>query len=183
LEKVSTAQKEIEKKRRLPRETKRKIDKTILHNLLICVGMMLSICVIGKIYIKSTEELFTLVLKIFSIIIIIKTVVIFEMAYRKDSLAICVNGIEFLIFGIIIIYMKYMYLHGTIYKIAVTLSPIFFAIYYLSKSIVIYKKIKADYIKNLSDIKEIVKVEKESHLDENSTKILKKKEYNKGKKI
>lgn len=54
------------------------------------------------------------------------------------------------------------------------LTPVFFAIYYVAKSIFMNIKISREYLNNLSDVKEIVKDdENSSYLDEESTKLIK----------
>jgi len=173
LEKASLMQEEIKEKRKLSEEVKEKIDKDLFNNFLICIGMMADICIISFLYFAINIDMFALFLKIYTIIMIIITVITFEIAYRRDSLKICITGIEFFVYSVIILCLNYIYIYASDrYKEIAIILPVFFAIYYLIKGILIYRKMQKDYINNLSDVKEILEEKEESYLDENSTKTL-----------
>ena len=83
-------------------------------------------------------------------------------------------GIELLAFSIIIMYIPYVYMHmPEMTRKIFMLTPIYFAIYYVAKSIIINRKITKEYLDGLSDVKEIVKDDEKGYLDEESTKIIK----------
>lgn len=173
MEKASLMQEEIKEKRKLTQDVKEKIDKSTLYNFIICVAIMAFTCTINYIYLNTDVHLFELILKIFSIVIITITVILFEIAYRKDSTAIWITGIEFFVYSIALLYLNYVYLYQTeIYKGFIMILPIFFAVYYIAKELIIYRKMEKYHLNNLSDVKEILKEREESYLDEKSTKTL-----------
>lgn len=183
MEKVSLMQKEIENKRKLPKEVKKNIDNAVFYNLLTAISIIVYMCIINAIFLNVSESVFDICVKTFAIVLISATVIIFEIAYRKDSAKICITGIEFLVYSVIVLYIRYIYLHTTqIYRGIIMTIPIFIAVYYIGKTIIIYIKIRRDYKNDLSDIKELLAEKTESYLDENSTKILKEQKILKDKK-
>jgi hypothetical protein len=82
-------------------------------------------------------------------------------------------AIEFLIFSIAILFVPYMYiLQSNIKFLIIVISA--FLIYYVVKSIASSLIIRFKFLKeNMSDVKEIVKDEKQGYLDEESHKTLK----------
>lgn len=160
MEKTAEMVKEITVKRQMTTEVKEKLNKRIFINFLIAITLMSYMCVIDLVYMNIANHMTEILLKVFSIVNIFVTVVIFELAYRKDSGKIAICGIELLFFSVIILYMPYIYDNlNSIFCQILIFSPVFCAIYYVIKSIVIYIKTEKHYQNNLSDIKEIRKEE------------------------
>ena len=111
-------------------------------------------------------------MKYFALSIILFTIIIFEIAYRKDSIKYTVIGIELLICGILSLYIPYIYLHTTkTLRNMIMILPAGLVIYYGVKSLFIFKQKQFKYQNNLSDVKEIVKeTERKSYLEEESKK-------------
>ena len=168
-------EKELENKRKLTKEVKENMNKMIFINLNIAILFMLIMIGINIAYLNISSEKFILFIKLFSILSVFSSVLTFEIAYRKESVAKMFYGIELLVFSIIIMYIPYVYLHmPQMVKQILMLAPLYFSIYYVAKSIFINRKVTREYINNLSDVKEIVKDEEnDSYLDEESTKIIK----------
>lgn len=172
MEKAELMQKEIENKRKLPKELKESINKSIFHNLIIAIIIMVYLCTINVLFYILDSDNFEQKMKFFALGIIIITVGFFEIAYRRESKRVCIIGIELLICSIISLYIPYIYLHtNEVLRKITMILPVFLAIYYVFKAILIYKGREIKYQSNLSDVKEILKeTEKQSYLEEESTK-------------
>ncbi len=178
MDKIELMQKEIEDKRKLPKEVKSDIKKAIFHNLLIAIIIIAYLCVINILYFKLENQVFEQQMKFFALGIILVTVGVFEIAYRRESKRMCIIGIELLLCSIISLYIPYIYLfvNGTLKNIIMTL-PFIIAAYYIIKAFFIYKTREIRYQSNLSDVKEILKdTEKKSYLDEESKKVYREKQ-------
>ena len=176
MDKAELMQKEIENKRKLPEELKKEIKKSILHNILIAVIIIVYLCIINVLFYKLENSIFEQQMKFVALGIITITVVIFEIAYRKQSKRMCIIGIELFLCSIISLYIPYIYLSYLFENINIKFLtyalPIGIALYYILKAYIIYKTGKIKHHNNLSDIKEILKdTEKNSYLDEESTKL------------
>ena len=151
---------EITEKRKMTEPVKQALDKRIFHNCLLAIGLMVAICVINTIYLYAKQEIVTSAMKGFALLFILGTVAIFELAYRKDNGKIAIVGIEVLVMSILVLYLPKIYENlDKKFCIQLTFIPLFCAIYYVAKSIVIYKKTEKSYQNHLSDVKEIVKEE------------------------
>lgn len=151
---------EITKKRKMTQMVKEQLNKRIFQNCLLAIGVMLYICMIDAVYVYVKQEMVTILLKVFPMISIFLTVGMFEMAYRKDNGKMAIVGIEFLVVSIIVLYIPFIYNHlDKKFCIQLTFIPIFIAIYYIAKSIIIYLKTEKNYQNHLSDVKEIIKEE------------------------
>lgn len=157
----------------LPFEVKKKIINNTFFNFIMCIIMVVITLIINVSFNKlliSDFERYIDIIQIFGALI---SVGIFEVAYRKDSGIIGIYGIEFLIFSIFTLYVPYMYITkaNIVFMKKVIIG---FAIYYIIKSLWTLIHIRFSYLKdNISDIKELVKEEKTSYIDEESTKTLK----------
>lgn len=172
MEKAKLMQLEIEEKRRLPQTVKDNISTDIFQNILAAIIIVAYLCVINIIYYKFQSSMFEEYMKYFALGIILITIIVFEVSYRKNSLKFCFIGIELLICGVLSLYIPYIYLHTTTaLRCAIMVLPAGLVIYYGIKSLIIFKQKQFKYQNNLSDVKEIVKeTEKDSYLDEDSKK-------------
>ena len=83
---------------------------------------------------------------------------IFEYSYRKENSTMCIHGIECLILAIFTLLSIYLYtIYFKKFHMIVACISFTFAIYYVGKTIIIYKKIQKQYISGLNDINEIIK--------------------------
>ena len=95
-------------------------------------------------------------LKVFSIALLVISVGIFEYAYKKDSGRHAAHGVEILLLAfttMALIYVNLMWQKKFVYIVA--LITFVFAIYYVAKSIIVYKKMKKQYF--INEMKEIIK--------------------------
>ncbi len=145
-------------KKKLPKEEQNKLNKKIFENILIANIIMafLYFISIGSLNIETL--IFITDLKVFSIMLVIFAIFLFEVSYKKQNIKLALHGIEVLILAIFILFCTYIY---TVYlknfHSYVASVSLLFAIYYIIKSIIIYRKSKKKYIDSLNDIEEIIK--------------------------
>lgn len=174
MEKEKLMQQEIEEKRKLTKEVKDKIDSGVFFNFWLAVSIMIYMFLVNLTYIKLNMSTFQIFMKIYSIILTVVMVVFFEISYRKDNLKYALTGIELFILNILVTYIPYVYYNkNEIIRKLIMLVPIYYGVYYSIKNFIIYKKEQIKHENNLSDVKEIVREEKESYLEEESVKTLK----------
>lgn len=176
MENAELMQKEIENKRKMPKELKQEVFKNIFQNLLIAVIIMAYLCTINILFYKLQDADFEKYMKYFALGTIFTTVIGFEIAYRRESKRIMIIGIELLLCSIFSLYVPYIYLLSdqSLRKITI-IVPIAIAIYYIIKAFLMYKNKEFHYHNNLSDVKEILKdTEKTSYIDEESFKTFRK---------
>ena len=168
---VENVQKEISTKIKLPKEEKQKIYKKIFVNLLIALAILIYFIFLNLGYMRLEKEVFENDLKVFAVILICSTIYFIEKAYKTDRGTYLSYAIELFVLSVITLYMPYVYYyHNSIAQFLFTTSAVYIFIYYAIKSIVIYVINKNRYISCRSDVKEIVKDEKISYLDEESSK-------------
>ena len=158
MKKATKMVEEITRKRKMTQEVKDKLNQEIWLNLCLAIGVMLYFCAMDAIYLYSASESSEMAFKIMAMIAILLTVIVFEVAYRKESGRLGIVGIELLGFSVIGLYMPHIYAHS--YQVigrVFLLTPLFCALYYASKAVVIYIKTEKSYQNHLSDVKEIVK--------------------------
>ncbi len=168
---VENIQKEISTKIKLPKEEKQKIYKKIFVNLLIALSVLIYFIFLNLGYMRLEKEVFENDLKVFAVILICSTIYFIEKAYKTDRGTYLSYAIELFVLSIITLYMPYVYYYqNTLAQLLFTTSAVYIFIYYAIKSIVIYVINKNRYIKGESDVKDIIKDEKVSYLDEESSK-------------
>ena len=183
MEKEKLMQQEIEEKRKLTEEIKNKIDNKEFYNFWIAVAVLAYMIVVNFAYIKIDINEFKVFIKFATIILTFVIVSFFEISYRKDNLKYTLTAIELLILNLVVMYIPYIYTNQNIVlRRLIMLVPIYFGVYFSIKNCIIYKKEEFHHKNNLSDIKEILKEDDESYLEEKSTKIIKERKNKKTKK-
>ena len=178
MDKSKLMQLEIEEKRKLPLYVKEDIIHNIFNTLIVAIILVLYFLSINIIYYNFDGGAFEESLKFYALGIIIATIALFEVAYRKNSKKLMIIGIELLLCGILTLYIPYIFLHTSKHlRIVIMIVPvIIILIYYFIKSLVIFKTNKVEYINTLSDVKDIVPdKEHKSYLDDKSEKTYRKK--------
>lgn len=147
----------IENIKKMPKEEKQKSYKDIMINLIIACSIIIYFTFLYLGYINIDSQSFIIDLKVFSIFLVGISIVLFEVAYNKDSGKIAVFGIEVLINAIITLMLVYVYMiYKEIYSTVIVIVSVSFTIYYIIKSLIIYFKRKKDYKKTISDVKDII---------------------------
>ena len=143
-------------------KTVNEVNTNIFKNLLIAIGILIYFYFINLGYINIEKNTFITDLKVFSISILIISIILFEIAYKKDKGVIVIHGIEALVLAIVTMYLINPYFYMTpIFKLIPLVIPFAFAIYYVVKSTIIYLRKRKEYVTSLSDISEIVKKDNE----------------------
>ena len=155
------------------KENNKTIMKKIRENLLFLIMILIYIFAMNFMYYKMSEISYLKIINISSIIVLLISIIIFEIAYHKDNNTIAIHGIEILVLSIINLTMlhfskKLNLVFGTYITIIVHMV----AIYYTIKGVIIYTVEKRNYLKSLSDIHESVS-------NEPIKKQAKKRKYNK----
>ena len=84
-------------------------------------------------------------------------IIIFEIAYKKESGKLTINGIEAIIIAAHTLSTSYVVKVNDFYfNNYILVSSYIVSIYYIMKSIIVYTNEKKKYLNSLSDIKEIV---------------------------
>ena len=160
---------ELDTKIKIPKEIKKGIYTKLFIEILIAIVISLYFLFINLGYIKLMQDVFTHIVHCSSGVLIIATVVLFEMAYDKGKGRLAIYGIEMLALSIITLFIPYVYFRRSIRFMNIySLVGAYISAYYCIKSVVVYFREVRKYKSGRSDIKEITKEENESYLNEAS---------------
>ena len=155
---IEKIEKEIINKKKLPKEEENKVNKKIFENIMIANLIMIFLYLISLGSLNIETPIFITDLKVFSVTLIVFTILLFEYSYRKENGNICIHGIECFVLAVFMLISTYIYAinFNDFYLIVSTVSFLF-AIYYVGKSIFIYIKMRRKYFESINDISEIIK--------------------------
>jgi len=157
-ENIQKIQEELENKHKLPQNTKENMNRKMQINILVAITIMLYFYFLNLGFMNKEQFSFLSDLKTFSMIILTGTIILFELAYKKDDGRYCIFGIESLFLAIMTLFFTYAVVFlSDKFKMIVVVCSLIFAIYYTAKSIIIYAKTKREFNKTKSDVKYIVK--------------------------
>ena len=164
---IQKIEEEINEKRKMPKKEKELLRKEIFTNIIICACLVAYFLFLFLGSVDKTKAVRVIDLKIFSTIYLATSIILFEIAYKKDSGKIAIHGIEILLVAIMTLFLPYIIFeldskHQKIYYFVGE----YIAAYYVIKCICIAIIRKRKYSKDVSDIKEIVKKEKRTIKDE-----------------
>lgn len=148
----------MEEKRKIPKEIKDRIIMTFFDSTLSSIIVYIYFIFLNLGIKNIHQNIYLTDLKVFSISLIIITIVFFENSYNKKSSKALYRGIEVLGLAIITLLIEYMFIYLTPkYRIIIPIFAILYNIYFVLKAMLLTQKIKNNYKKSQSDIKEIVK--------------------------
>ena len=153
--------KDLKSKSKLPKTEEKKLSSVVFENLCVAIAIMVYLVFMILGFMNIKEEVYNVDLKVFSFIILVIAILLFERAYKKDSGKLCAFGIDTLFLAIATMGLLYVNIEiqNIFLPIAASISMLF-AIYYVAKSIYLYSKMKKKYfVDNMKDI--IQKEEKE----------------------
>ncbi len=157
-ENVKKIEKEIMNKKDIPVGEENRLNKKVFENLLIAIAIMIFLYFIGLGSLNIESSIFIKDLKVFSIALIVFTIILFEYSYKKENANVCIHGIEMFFLAIVVLLFTCIYtLYFKDFTLINTFVSYVFAIYYTGKSMIIYRKMKKEYIARQSDIEEIIK--------------------------
>ena len=164
---IQKIEEEINEKRKMPKEVKESLRKEIFTNIIICTCLVAYFLFLFLGSVDKTKAVRVIDLKIFSIIYLAASIILFETAYKKDNGKIAIHGIEILLVAIMTLFLPYIIfeLDSKYQKIYYFVGE-YIAAYYVIKCICIAIIRKRKYSKDVSDIKEIIKKEKRIIKDE-----------------
>ena len=137
----------------------RKISEKVFTNILIAIAIMLYFIVINFSYFRLENDIFILGLKILSFIVLGIGIIFLEIAYKKDSGKIAINAIEILVLACFTISIKHIVeVKKIVFEDYILITSYIFSLYYILKAIIIFTKEKREYLRSLSDIREIVDI-------------------------
>lgn len=157
--KLDKIEEEIKKQTTISEEKKNKINKRLFRNITIAIGIIIYFIFINLGFYNLETIKFLKDLQVFSITTIAITIIIFEIAYKKDSGELAIYGIESLVLSIctlLTIFILINYKNKFTYIINVI--SMLFGIYYIGKCIIIYVKMRKKALKRASDIDKIRRV-------------------------
>ena len=148
---------EIKSKRAVIEEQQKKLNGEVFKNIIIAIAIVLFLNCIILGFMNIESSIFIVDLKVFAVSLLAVAIGIFEFAYKKDSGKIALYGIEILVLALCMLAFIYIdiMLNSKFVIIAILLTYVI-AIYYTVKSVIIYKKMKKQYL-IASLKKEIVK--------------------------
>ena len=152
----------INEERKLNEETKEFIRKKVLKNFLFATGILLFFAVLKLMALNLDKNINILVYKISSVILLAITLVLFEVAYKKDSDTLAITSIEMFFLSVITLLTPYTLISRP--NVFTSIMGVYFTVYYAIKSFIIYRKEKSRYLKEKNDIPQIVKKESKDEL-------------------
>lgn len=159
---------ELATKIKIPKDVREMIYTKLFKNFCMAILIFLFFMFLNLGYAKLEPTVFEEDLHMFAGILIISTIMVFELAYRKDNGEIAIHGIEMLVLSVLTLFMPYIYFHReVVVRFLYSFSSMYIAIYYSIKCLVVYGLEVKKYKQGLSDVKELIDEEKsESYLDE-----------------
>lgn len=134
------------------------VDSKMFFNIIIAI-IVLSYFILINLVNQDTSSVNN-VIKIFTIIFLILTITIFEIAYRKDDEILAINGIETLVLTIHTLLINHILIKFDFnFEVYTLISSLSITSYYILKTLVMFTKARRRYLDSLSDISEIVKKE------------------------
>lgn len=148
--------------RKLSNEIKDKITKKVLKNFIFAAIILLFFIILKLIAINTEKQLAILIYKILSAVVLTITLVLFEVAYKKDNDSIAVISIEMLFLSILTLLTPYILINKE--NTYASCLGVFFTVYYAIKNFYIYQTEKNKYLKEINDINQIIKKESKDEL-------------------
>ena len=146
------------------RKEKNELYKKLFKNIMIAIVISIYFIFLNLGSVNIENDIFLTDIKVFSMIILGISIIIFEKAYRKDSGELTINAIETLVlasYTLSIIFVTNLFKFD--FRYYVLTSSYIFSIYYVFKDIIIYTRENRKYLRELSDISDIVKKEEPSN--------------------
>lgn len=132
----------------------------VLANLAYASIMMMYFIFFNILNNEVSEYILEKYINFSSMIFLLVSIVIIEIAYRKEKTSIMFYGLEFFALSIFILLIKHVpIVTGCDVQIYILTGSYAVAIYYMLKSAILYTREKKKQLEEYSDIKEIVKEE------------------------
>jgi len=153
-------EKEIKERKELSTEVKNERDTKVFRNLLFATFVALYLILINIGYFTIEKAVYVNDTMIFSLMALFVSVVIFEMAFKKEKGYLAIHGIEVLTISLFTYFIPYMYFNTSeVVRKVLMILPVIYEIYYCFKGIVICI---ISQKKRKNDIKDIIKKEEKT---------------------
>lgn len=155
---IEKLEKVIEEKKKIPQKVKEKINSKTFENIIFAVVIFVYLGALNLGMKNIPTENYLLDLKVFGMMLLAVTIVLFEVAYKKEKGSLWIHGAETMCLAVFTMYLVYFY--SMYYS---TFGNIIFSfagtalVYYIIKIFIERRKVVKDYNKELIDIGEIVK--------------------------
>ena len=160
---VEKIEEEKKDKKKMFEDVKNAIINKIMLNcsigvLILAYWLLIILC---KMYVD--KSIVIIACNVANIVLLALTIVMFEIAYKKNNGVLAIYGIEIMVLTIFTLFIPYIYYESDgNTRIYLSLVGIVMAIYYSIKSACIYILERKKYIKSQSDIKEIITKERKN---------------------
>ena len=146
----------LKNRNKLPKEIKLKRNSLIFKNLILSIGIVLYLYFINLGFYNLEHSVYLTDLKVFSVAVLIVSIILFEKGYSNDDEGIFLNGIEMLVLALITMLSQYRIFNVSSYKIQLFFDIIFifFILYYIIKSLIQTRMLSNKY--KPSDARKIV---------------------------
>ena len=152
-----------EKNKNVSKEIEKKISKKVFINLVIAIVIMIYFCAMSFVYTNIVHDEIVNVVKIATLVFLALSIVLIELAYKKESKILTMYAFEVLALAIHSLTTVHITkLYDFDFKSYILASSYAFSIYYVLKTIILNTKARKDYLKSLSDIPEIIQKEEPS---------------------
>lgn len=157
-ENIKKLDEQIKSNKIISKDYKKKMNKQTIFNFLTIFTIVLYLFCLNISSIYTDTNIFLLMLKCFSILLAIISIIYFEIAYRKDNERLFLYGIEILVLGIATLFSNYIYyIYFNSFNKIITCFTLVFIIYYLVKIFIARRNMRKKYYNEQNDIKEIIK--------------------------
>ena len=157
-ENIEKLGKVLEEKKKIPKSVVEKINSKVFENMIIAAIIMVYFVALNLGMSNIPTENYIMDLKVFSIMLLIITILIFEFGYKRDNESLWMHGVETMALGIFTLYLIYLYsIYYATFGPLIISAAIVVLVYYAIKIAIIQRRIEKEYKKSLTDIGEIVK--------------------------
>ncbi|MCI8362749.1 MAG: hypothetical protein HFJ41_06505 [Clostridia bacterium] len=155
---LETIEEQIRKNNTTFKEEISKVYKDIFVNIIYANVILIYFILLIIGYKTIEKNIFLIGIKVLSVVSIMLTIFVYEIAYKKDSGKWAKRGIELMFLSIGTLISLKMYLHyNNKFVSSMTSLALLFSIYYVGNSIIIYMKQKKEAKKYKNDIRKIAK--------------------------
>lgn len=148
----------VKQEQTIPADIKKQMNDKVFKNIILAILIMIYLLFINMGFINIAQDVLVTDLKVFSITLAVLAIVLFERAYKKDSGELAINGIEVLVLAIATLISIGVLTTATAkFQLVIAAVSFLYGAYYTGKAIFEYVREKKKYLKQTSDIKDIIK--------------------------
>ena len=155
---IEKIEKELEEKKKIPKSVREKINAKVFENIIIAAIIMVYLVALNLGMSNIPTDTYIMDLRVFSIMLLAISLIMFEYGYKKDNSEVWLHGVEVVVIAIFTLYLIYLYsMFYWAYWTVLSCMGIVYLTYYAIKILAVQRKIETEYKKSQRDIIEIVK--------------------------